>query len=180
MTYTADQLALKAHLEAQAEQTRKEVEEGKWDWASSYTCDLDHWAECGVKSIEDLNRYDLISYISDESKTAYGYRTRCDWDSMSLAELEAMADTIERAAEAAIRERQEDEARCAAKFEELIADTIEMGAGDRKTAIRWILEGEGLLEEWDMGYIEYKFGLKYHTYDEEFREICREVYPEVA
>ena len=178
--YTADQLTLLDHLNAEAEATRKEVEAGKWDWASSYTCDLDHWAEMGVKSVADLKRYDLISYISDESKTAYGFRTRCDWDQMSLEDLEKMADQISQDAESEMARQRENEEYAAARLEALISDTIEMGAGDRKTAIRWILEGENMMEEWDMGYIEYSFGLKYRTYDDEFREVIREVYPEVA
>lgn len=180
MNYTADQLALRDHLLANEADVKARIESGELTFATWYTTELDHWAEYDVYSLNDMERYDLAAYITDESKSAYGYKVRVDFRDHSLEELERWADRVSGdSQEQAEREAQWQED-AAAELETLISENLEMGAGDRKTAIRWILEAEGALQEMDMGYIEYSFGLKYGTYAEEFQSVCNESYPEVA
>lgn len=62
-----------------------------------------------------------------------------------------------------------------AAFEARIQETIVLGAGNRKTAIRWILEGEfgvgdDTLLPFDPGYACFKFNLPY-SFEEEFRGV---------
>ena len=54
-----------------------------------------------------------------------------------------------------------------ARFEKAIAEYMQMGAEDRHTAIRWLLQAEGLDKEYDAGYICYNLGLPYGM-DKEF------------
>ena len=56
------------------------------------------------------------------------------------------------------------------KFEERVALNLEIGAVDRKQAIKWILQSENLENEEDAGFICYNLGL---NYDKEhlFKEI---------
>ena len=85
--YTADQLALKAHLEAENAAWVAKCEARGSTFYTTTTEDLDHWARCDVYSVEDYERHALISEISDASKAAYGFRLRMGWDAMSLEEL---------------------------------------------------------------------------------------------
>jgi len=111
-------------------------------------------------------RDELMSYISDAHKDAYGFRPSSDSRSyyarMSIAELEAEADKLSLAVGEAIKEEDAQRARNAEIFEARIASIIEAGAGDRATAIRWDRESHDdlhVLE--DIGYYCYKNGLSY-------------------
>ena len=66
-----------------------------------------------------------------------------------------------------------------AAFESRVKEIISLGAGNRKTALRWILEGEfgKDLYHWTMqpGYACYTFGIPY-SYEKEFEPIVKEAY----
>ena len=63
------------------------------------------------------------------------------------------------------------------RFEKLVNETIEMGAGDRATALRWIADAEGF-DAYDAAYggeawcyhFRLWFGLK-----DQFEEVCQEI-----
>ena len=113
--------------------------------------------------------YDLFS---DLHKDAYGFRPRYHrfyeesttdeerqeyWD-MACRDLDIRIDEDHRMQQEAIE-----------RFEAQVASNMEMGAADRATAIRWILQAEGHTQEYDMGYICYCLGLPYFKgYEEEF------------
>lgn len=101
--------------------------------------DPEFWAERGITHVDDYKRWSLINYIYDGYKDAYGVRGRhYNFDAMSIAELEAEADRIgEAVVETIDRERAVEEA-AIEKFEASIASVIEVGAGDRETALRWL------------------------------------------
>ena len=64
------------------------------------------------------------------------------------------------------REREEEAEEEAYKnFEEQIKKNLELGATDRETAIKWILDAEGLDNEKDTSYNCYSLGL---SYDKEY------------
>ena len=71
------------------------------------------------------------------------------------------------------------EAEQVAAFEARIQETIVLGAGNRETAIRWILEGEfgDELSHWtfDAGYACYIFNLPY-SYEKEFEPVVKEAF----
>ena len=69
-----------------------------------------------------------------------------------------------------IKKKQEEEALSVANFEKQIVNTISTGAGDRKTAIKWILQGEGLDKERDPGYVCYCLNLPY-SFENEFKPV---------
>ena len=66
--------------------------------------------------------------------------------------------------------RTEREKQKIAEFDAQIKHNIAAGAEDKSTAIRWILDAEGLIEEKDMGYICYSLGLPY-SMEKEFESI---------
>lgn len=108
-------------------------------------------------------REELVCNISDISKTAYGCRLRLHWDDMSIDELKSTLDNVCNAADEQMKYEAEQEARSVAQFEEAIEDSIRIGAGDRETAIRWLIQAEDLESEWseDKDYVCYRLGLPY-------------------
>lgn len=113
--------------------------------------------------------YDLFS---DLHKDAYGMRPR--WhrfyeEDTTDAERQQFWDWAIRDLEIRIEEDRRLEEEAVARFEAQVVSNLEMGAADRATAIRWILQAEGHTQEWDMGYICFCLGLPYHKgYEEEF------------
>ena len=108
-------------------------------------------------------REEKIGYIWDTYKAAYGFRPRfMDFESMTDAELDSLADDVTRAAEEAYAEECAREEDAWKEFKQRVRDTIKMGASSRNDAIRWILQGEGLDQEWDTGYVCYCLGLGYN------------------
>ena len=87
-------------------------------------------------------RNDLLNIMSDMHKDAYGFRPRhINYDMFTDAELEAECDSYQEV----MTKNEELEAKhleaSLETFEGLINKTIAMGAGNRKTALRWIVDG---------------------------------------
>jgi hypothetical protein len=85
---------LKTYLESSnaKSQARMDAEPGLW--CSMWTTDLAYWAECDVYTVNDFERHQLISGISDASKDLYGCRLRLDWASMSTEQLREEYEVI--------------------------------------------------------------------------------------
>jgi hypothetical protein len=173
-TISTDQQALLDYLIQNEADVKAKVESGEYTFATYYVAELAHWAGYGVHSLTDLEKYDLSAYIIDESKSAYGYKMRVNHEDHTLEELQTMADRIEQDSKEAADQRVKWEKDALADFESMIRSNIEMGAADRKTALRWIVESEGC-EQDDACYIEYIFGLKYGSMTKEIDEM-REVF----
>lgn len=109
---------------------------------------------------------ETYGYISDASKDATGCRFRFDYTQYTLVQLEMQADAWTIRVIDAIEEQKQDEARAMATFEKTVATTIELGARDRATAIRWITDAwkDGQDGHFDTGYFLYHHGLPY-SYD---------------
>lgn len=112
-----------------------------------------------IPTIAEL-KDDLYGYISDASKDAQGFRTRMDISGMTIEELMVEADYWEGRVIEAIEDERAREKEAVAEFEQLVADTINMGAGDRETAIRWLKSSDEWYEN-DESYFEYSWGLPY-------------------
>tara|TARA_R110000796_G_scaffold123761_2_gene238151 strand:- start:9435 stop:9872 length:438 start_codon:yes stop_codon:yes gene_type:complete len=117
-------------------------------------------------------RNETISYISDVYKDVNGLRPRnYNWDAFSDKELdEFLADLNEQADDLYWKMRTEQVA-SEFKFKKLIKDTIAFGAGDRETALRWIIQGydDGQIDGWtvdgilitnNIDYTKYGFKIK--------------------
>ena len=92
---------------------------------------------------------------------------------MSMDELKAEADRISDAIQAENERMDEYYAENTAQFEKRIAEYESM-AGSRENAIRWILQAEGLDNEYDSHYICYSLGLPY-IYGIDFDQFVKEV-----
>lgn len=111
--------------------------------------------------------------LSDFSKDANGFRDRSYKEWWTEEELHEEYERLS----AICKENMENEAiqekEALVKFESLIQKTIDNGAGDRETAIRWLIQGEDL----DINYsqnVEHFFwlhGLSLEKIDE-FKKMC--------
>ena len=161
---------LLAFVKAENVKTREWINAAPGRAAGLYPEDEAYWVERGISTVAELERENLITFIYDGHKDAYGFRNRgYDFDSMSMAELEAEADRISDAIEAENKRMDEMYARNTAEFEKQVAKYLEM-AGSREAAIRWILQAEGLEKEYDAGYICYSLGLPYKM-EGEFKQL---------
>lgn len=127
------------------------VEDEKW------------WAGHDVHTVEDFKRWEMTSVMSDLAKDAYGTRSACpDISNMSLKELEECYDSLCKAADAAVDEEREWQKKSIAEFEAAVANAIELGAGDRDNAIKWLRDAEqDEHAERDDNYFEYCNNLPY-------------------
>jgi hypothetical protein len=104
-----------------------------------------------------IERNDLLNIMSDMHKDAYGFRPRhINYSVFTDAELEAECDYYQEVMESNEKLetiRLEDDIKA---FDKLVQQTIEMGAGNRKTALRWIVDGA---DDWDSEAIVWNMGL---------------------
>ena len=71
--------------------------------------------------------------------------------------------------EATMAEEKAAQVRKAKAFEDRVKDVISIGAGDRKTAIRWIFQSDNL-DPRDYSYACFALNIPY-SYEEEFRTL---------
>ena len=144
------------------------AEDPKNRWAGLYPEDAAHWLERGITSLADLERDELITYIYEGHKDAFGTKGRhYDFDAMSLEELRIEADYISTAANEAFEAEEAHKKECLKKFEALVQETIANGAGDEETALRWLSQNDTFYHiqdieswVWDHGILFTDYGRK--------------------
>jgi hypothetical protein len=106
--------------------------------------------------------------VSDLHKDARGYRPReyfwAEWNTSNDFDRQAIWEGLIRELNAEMDRERAAEAAALEQFEQLIADTIQFGAGNAETAIRWILEGEdftGVDLAYGADYVAWHFGMSY-------------------
>jgi hypothetical protein len=110
MNYTADQLALQAHIRAENEQFVAEAKTNSATLIMTPMDDLDVWAAMGVYNIEQYVRSSLLGEISDMEKELYGFKLRTDYTGATNKQLQAELDNLHAYARAE-QELAEQEAR---------------------------------------------------------------------
>ena len=99
----------------------------------------------------------------DMHKDAYGFRPRgIDTSTWTEADFEAEFKVLGEAIDREEIARKASEAEAVTKFEQHVTNTICMGAGDRATALRWIMDASGANGDWE--YLCYDLGLPYHYF----------------
>lgn len=96
----------------------------------------------------------------DMYKDAYGVRPRgIDTRSWTEQDFEREFAILSAVTEREEQSRRESELKAAQRFEKRIEETIQSGAGDRETALRWIHDADG--SNGDDEYLCYLNGLSY-------------------
>ena len=115
--------------------------------------------------MKDFKRNEVLSYISDLYKDVNGVRPRFyNFHEWSDNELEAFTDKLI----AQLKENEElerlQEETDVKRFQDQVQKTIELGAGDRKTALRWLFSSEEYdqgeyVTDWDVDGFLYRKGI---------------------
>ncbi len=120
---------------------------------------LTSWEEMTVLEQMQCQYWDMY-------KDAYGVRPRgIDTSSWSESDFMAEFDMLAKVIEAEEIARKEAEAIAVEKFEQHVTNTICMGARDRETALRWIMDASTASGDWE--YFCFLNGLPYGYFNEE-------------
>ena len=121
------------------------------------------------------------SIVSDLHKDAFGYRPReyfwAEWNNSADSEKQVIWDDLLEAFERANEWERAEEAAAVKQFEGRIELLMNMGASNRETAIRWIIESMNLSENdkrYGGSYICFELGLP-HNMKKTFDELMLEV-----
>jgi len=96
----------------------------------------------------------------DMYKDAHGFRPRhVDTSGWTLAEFQAEFDYLGGIIEQEEAHRKASEAEAIAKFEQHVMNTICMGARNRETALKWIMDASNANGDWE--YLSHELGLPY-------------------
>jgi len=125
--------------------------------AGLLTEDLQHWEEYEVYTLEDLEYYFECSRYSELHKSVHGFRPRGEYPSYGdmLEEIKYLEERLERI----LIQEEEEQKLAIVKFEERLKTIIESGAGDRETALRWLVDSHD--GDFDREYVEDHFQLPY-------------------
>lgn len=107
----------------------------------------------------------------DMYKDAHGFRPRgVDTSNWTLEQFEEEFKYLGKLIDEEEANRRASEAVAIEKFEKHVTNTIAMGAGDRETALRWIMDASEAGDDWE--YFCYLEGLPYGYFRKDFSEIA--------
>lgn len=106
--------------------------------------------------------------ISDFHKDVYGYRPResfwNEWETLTPTQKQTIWDEYDRVSELQVIEAKAQEERDVAKFEDRVQDVINIGAEDRKTALKWIADSETFYHGQDVEHFVWQQGILFTGY----------------
>ena len=122
-------------------------------------------------------RNDLLNIMSDMHKDAFGFRPRhINYSKFTDAELEAECDYYQEVMENNEKLEASKLVSDSIAWDKLVQQTIEIGAGDYKTALRWIVDGA---DDYDAEAIVWSHGLLFSSKGKalitEIREVCNDI-----
>ena len=104
---------------------------------------------------DDLSERDqLLTYISDTHKDAYGFRPRGLYNDMSVQELKVELDRLYEAASEEADRIQNLEKESWKELKSHLANLVNMGAKDFRQALEWDMQAENCVHE---GFNDYGF-----------------------
>ena len=113
-----------------------------------------------AKEWDDLTEKEqLLTYISDCHKDAYGFRPRGIYNDYSVEELRSTLDSLVETANAQYEEEQKMKAENWKEVHVEFSNLVNMGAKDFKQALAWDMEAEEV--HGDFEYYCYKKGVEY-------------------
>ena len=107
-----------------------------------------------IKNQEDRN--EVMMWVSDLYKDVYGVRPRgYNWSAFSNTELEEFVNDLGEQAEAEAKRAEEMANEAEVEFNKRVQEVIDLGAGDRETALKWMLDGDRGDEDLDLYAVEW-------------------------
>ena len=108
--------------------------------------------------MSDLEQASAIWW--DLYKDVHGVRPRgVDTSNWTLEGFNAQINALSTALDEQMEEERQNQTLAIQRFESRVQDTILAGAGNRETAVQWIMRDSGMGE--DREYIEYRFNLPF-------------------
>lgn len=157
---------LVAHLEAINAKTQAWIDEDPSNrWASMWTTDVAHWAESGIRTVEDFERYELETYIYEGTKDFFHYR-RSGLKDLTLEQLRAEAGQLSKSIEVEIAREKEEKEAAKNGFLKRIAEIRELVVGASfERAVAIMAEAEDISAD-DLSFygyesLEYRLGLQF-------------------
>lgn len=112
--------------------------------------------------IQAILREELQRVIWDVAKDATGVRPRwIDFENSTIEELEDTLKLYSKMAEEEADREHQMEKEAIAEYEARVEQLIECGAGDRETAVRWMIEAESERYLQDVEELMYHWGMPY-------------------
>lgn len=118
------------------------------------------------KSWEEMSEIEQAQCIYwDMHKDAYGFRPRgIDTSTWTLEDFKREFEVLDQVIMAEEEQRHDAEAFAVKNFEQHVTNTICMGARDRETALRWIMDASQANGDWE--YFCFLNGLPYGYFQE--------------
>jgi len=108
--------------------------------------------------MSDLEQASAIWW--DLYKDVHGVRPRgVDTSNWTLEGFNAQINALSTALDEQMEEERQNQTLAIQRFESRVQDTILAGAGNRETAVQWIMRDSGMGD--DQEYIEYRFNLPF-------------------
>jgi len=108
--------------------------------------------------MSDLEQASAIWW--DLYKDVHGVRPRgVDTSNWTLEGFNAQINALSTALEEQMEEERQNQTLAIQRFESRVQDTVLAGAGNRETAIQWIMRDSGMGD--DQEYIEFRFNLPF-------------------
>lgn len=165
-----------AKIQRQNAETREWQDAVEGRWASYLMEDPKWWADRGVFTVEDFDRWSILCGLSDLHKDAYGFRPRgYDFDSMSTEELIQLEDRWVKDAQASYEREQEEALQRVEYFEEDVRAVMGAGAKDRATALRWMMSEEEFWSSQDLEHWVFNQGILFTDYGKKLVKELTEV-----
>jgi hypothetical protein len=109
-------------------------------------------------------RDEMAAVFRDMYKDAHGIRPRFDTSSWTIADFEKEFEFLQNTIEHNYKIEKEAEQVSIKDFERFVSASMSKNGIDRITALRWIIDGE-----YDIGYVEFQYGLPYGYIEKEFK-----------
>ena len=167
--------ALIKHIEKINAKTQAWIDEDPGNrWAGMITTDPKHWEDYGISTPAEYDRYMLEQAVYETHKSAYGVKGRhYDFDNMTDKELK---DEYERLCDVANEEYEREQKFYAEQVEEfkaLVQKTIDLGAGDEETALRWLTSDEKFYHSQDVESWVWDYNILFTDYGRELvKKLC--------
>ena len=109
-------------------------------------------------------RNEMAAVFRDVYKDAYGVRPRFSTADWSIEDFEKEFVSLQETIDYNYKIEKEAEQVSIKDFERFISNSMSKNGIDRITALRWVIDGE-----YDIGYVEYQYGLPYGYIEKEMK-----------
>ena len=132
--------------------------------------------------MKNFDRSDVLSWISDLYKDVYGCRPRgYSFNEWTDAELETYTDELIEQLKKNEAEEEKFEKECEVAFEKEIQITIDLGAKDKWTALRWIYQATAddediSVHQMDFDHFLWGRGIAYTEYGTKIKQTLTQIF----